>query len=98
MSHHTVREIAQKIFAMAMNEEGSVQSVDIVFDQYHELSSKNPKRTLRGEQYVSSLQNITSDQFVGHFRSIMNHCANKTKFVTSLVKERKQQHYRTRLK
>lgn len=94
---NTFGEIAQTLFAMAMNEGGSGQRIDIVFDQYHELSIKNSERTLRGEQHGPSLQSITSNQLVRQWRSFLKHCANKTNFITFLVDEWKQQHYRSRL-
>lgn len=94
---NTFGDIAQTVFAMVMKEGGSSQRIDIVFDQYHELSIKNSERSVRGEQHGSSLQNVTPNQLVRQWRSFLNQSVNKTNFITFLVNEWKQQHYRSRL-
>ena len=85
--HKTFNDIAKTIFEMAMKEGISAQRVDIVFDKYNAFSVKSFERDLRGEHHGTSLQSITGQRLVRHWRSFLSQSTNNSNFITFLVKE-----------
>ena len=88
----TFENVANSLVMMALKEGEQSNRIDIVFDTYTELSTKNAERSIRGEDQGIRVQ-ISAQQVIKQWRQFLHQLMNKTSPIKFLVSEwRKPQH------
>ena len=93
----TFAEVAESLLCLVLHEGSNSQTIDVIFDVYKENSIKNAEREKRGAEFGNELRNIQSEHKVQQWRNFLLNPKNKKAFTEFVVKEWKQDKYRTKL-
>ena len=84
---NTFGEIAITILSMALNDGLASQRIDIVFDNYRDISIKSTERKRRESNSSPKLKDITPAQIVRQWKSFLSNTENKANLIAFLVRE-----------
>ena len=93
----TFGHVDAMVLAMPLKEAGQSDRIDVVFDTYQEISTKNSERAARGEAVGHNLQGITHTQIVRQSRSFLTKARNKTNLFAFTVSKWKKKEDREKL-
>ena len=96
-SQTTFENVAKSLLTMALKEGEQSTRIDIVFDTYRELSTKNAERSIRGEDQGIRVQKISAQQVIKQWRQFLHQLMNKTSLIKFLVSEWRKPQYLERL-
>lgn len=89
----TFAVVAETLLGRVLNEGGSSDRIDVVFDYYREESIMNAKRKNRGEGSGSEYRNIQADHKIKQWRKFLCSSKNKQAFIVFVTKEWKKDKY-----
>ena len=93
----TFKEITEMLLAMALREGGSSTSIDVVFDNYREMSIKNLEREKRGAEMGASYRSIRPDYRAQKWRQFLSNTENKQRLIHFIVNEWRKECYSVKL-
>ena len=83
------------LLAMALRERGSSPRIDVVFDNYREISIKNLEREKRGAEMGATYRSIRPDYRV-QWRQFLSNTENKQRLIHFIVNEWRKECYRAK--
>ena len=93
----TFAAFAETLLPRVLNEGGTSDRIDVVFDDYREEFIKNAQRENRGEGSGSEYRNIQADHKIKHWRKFMSSSKNKQAFIVFVTSEWKKDKYMEKL-
>lgn len=93
----TFAAVAETLLGRVLNEGGTSDRIDVVFDDYREESIKNAERVNRGEGSASEYRNIQADHKVKQWRRFLCSSKNKQAFIVFVTSEWKKDKYKEKL-
>ena len=93
----TFAAVAKTLLCRVLNEGGSSDRIDVVFDDYREESIKNAERENRGEGSGSEFRNIQADHKIKQWRKFLCSSKNKQAFIVFVTNEWKKDKYMEKL-
>ena len=93
----TFAAVAETLLGRVLNEGGSSDRIDVVFDDYREESIKNAERENRGEGSGSEYRNIQADHKIKQWRKFLCSSKNKQAFIVFVTNEWKKDKYMEKL-
>ena len=83
----TFAAFAETLLPRVLNEGGTSDRIDVVFDDYREEFIKNAQRENRGEGSGSEYRNIQADHKIKQWRKFMSSSKNKQAFIVFVTSE-----------
>ena len=83
----TFAAVAETLLGRVLNEGGSSDMIDVVFDDYREESIKNAERENRGEGSGREYRNIEADHKIKQWRKFLCTSKNKQAFIVFVTNE-----------
>ena len=93
----TFAAVAGTLLGRVLNEGGSSDRIDVVFDDYREESIKNAERENRSEGSGSEYRNIQADHKIKQWRKFLCSSKNKQAFIVFVTNEWKKDKYMEKL-
>ena len=93
----TFAAVAEALLGRVLNEGGTSDRIDVVFDDYREESIKNAERINRGEGSGSEYRNIQADHKVKQWRRFLCSSKNKQALIVFVTSEWKKDKYKEKL-
>ena len=90
-------QLLRLLLGRVLNEGGSSDRIDVVFDDYREESIKNAERENRGEGSGSEYRNIQADHKIKQWRKFLRSSKNKQAFIVFVTNEWKKDKYMEKL-
>lgn len=95
--HTTFDEVAERLFAMAINDAAHSRRIDVVFDTYQHMSIKNMERARRCAEPGLKVKNATAGQMIKQWKKFMSADENKVALIKFLSEEWQTEKYRAKL-
>ena len=89
--------VASSLLSMALHEGSQSKRIDVVFDTYRQMSTKDAERTIRGEVHGVQVAHISAYQLVKQWRKFLSEVKNKTSLI-KFLSEWKTKEYSERLR
>ena len=89
----TFAAVAETLLCRVLNEGGTSDRIDVVFDDYREESIKNAERENRGDGLGSEYRNIQAKHKVKQWRRFLCSSKNKQAFILFVTSEWKKEKY-----
>lgn len=93
----TFAAVAETLLCRVLNEGGTSDRIDVVFDDYREESIKNAERENRGDGLGSEYRNIQAEHKVKQWRRFLCSSKNKQAFIVFVTSEWKKEKYTAKL-
>ena len=93
----TFAVLAENLLCRVLDEGGSSDRIDVVFDNYREESVKNAEREKRGEGSGSEYWNSQADHKIKQWRKFLCSSKNKQAFIIFVTSKWKKDKYMEKL-
>ena len=95
--HKTFGEVTDVLLTMVLRKSTSSARIDVVFDDYREISIKNAERKKRGTEMGNKYRSIRSDHRVRQWRTFLSNTGNKQQLIRFIVTEWQKERCRRKL-
>ena len=93
----TFRDVADVLLAMVLREGATSSRIDVVFDEYRDISIKDAEREKRGAESGNEFRNIQPEHRVLQWRRFLLNPLNKQQLIQFIVREWQTERCRRKL-